>query len=85
MLDQDLLGDGEPLALEPVDLLRVVRQDPDRAQPEVDEDLRPDAVLAQVGGQAELEVRVDRVEALLLELVGAQLVGRPMPRPSWAR
>ena len=43
-------------------------------QPEVDQDLRADAVVAQVGGQAELEVRVDGVEAVLLELVGAQLV-----------
>ena len=43
-------------------------------QPEVDEDLRADAVVAQVGGQAELEVRVDGVEPLLLQLVGAQLV-----------
>ena len=43
-------------------------------QPEVDEDLGADAVVAQVGGQAELEVGVDGVEALLLELVGAQLV-----------
>ena len=43
-------------------------------QPEVDEDLRADAVVAQVGGQAELEVGVDGVEPLLLELVGLELV-----------
>ena len=43
-------------------------------QPEVDEDLRADAVVAQVDGQPELEVRVDGVEALVLQVVGAQLV-----------
>ena len=50
-----------------------------RRQPEVDEDLRADPVVAQVGGQAELEVGVDRVEPLLLELVGAQLVEQADP------
>ena len=74
VLDRDLLADAQPVALQAVDLLGVVGEDPDRAQPEVDEDLGADAVLAQVGGQAELEVGVDGVEALLLELVGAQLV-----------
>ena len=43
-------------------------------RPEVDQDLRADAVVAQVGRQAELQVGVDGVEALLLQLVGAQLV-----------
>ena len=58
----------------PVSLLRVVREDADRRQPEVGEDLDADPVLARVGGEAELEVRLDRVEALLLQLVGLQLV-----------
>ena len=48
-------------------------------QPEVDEDLRADAVVAQVDRQPELEVRVDRVVALVLEVVGAQLVQQPDP------
>ena len=41
---------------------------------EVDEHLRPDAVLARVGGEAELDVRLDGVPALVLERVGADLV-----------
>ena len=48
-------------------------------QPEVDEDLRADAVVAQVDRQAELEVRVDGVEALVLQVVGAQLVQQADP------
>ena len=80
-LDLDrLLRDGrEPEAADPGDLPRVVRQDADRGQPEVGEDLRADAVLARVGLEAELEVGLDRVETLLLELVGAQLVEQPDP------
>ena len=48
-------------------------------QAEVDQDLGADAVVAQVGGEPELQVRVDGVEALLLELVGAQLVQQADP------
>ena len=54
----------------PGDLLRVVRQDADRRQPEVGEDLVADPVVARVGREAELEVRLDRVEPVLLQLVG---------------
>ena len=42
--------------------------------PEVDEDLGADAVLAAVDRQAEIEVGVDRVAALVLERVGTDLV-----------
>ncbi len=73
-LDRKLLGDREPVALEADDLFRVVGEDPDAGQAEVAEDLGADPVVTQVGGEAELEVGLDRVDALLLELVGAQLV-----------
>ena len=73
-LDRHLLDDREPEALDAGELLRVVRQDPDRRQAEVGEDLVADPVLARVGREAELEVRLDRVEPLLLELVRPQLV-----------
>ena len=78
-LDRHLVGDREPVALEAEDLLRVVGEDPDARQPEVDQDLGADPVVAEVGGQAELQVGVDGVEALLLELVGAQLVEQADP------
>ena len=44
---------------------------------EVDEDLGADAVLPAVDRQAELHVGVDRVAAVVLQLVGLQLVGDP--------
>ena len=58
----------------PADLARIVREDPDGAQPEVGEDLVADPPLARVGREAELEVRLDRVEPLLLQLVRLELV-----------
>ena len=78
-LDRHLLDHRQPVALEPADLLRVVRQDPDRREAEVGEDLVADPPLARVGREAELEVRLDRVEPLLLQLVGAQLVEQADP------
>ena len=77
--DRYLIGDREPVSLQAEDLLRVVGEDPDARQTEVDEDLGADPVVAQVGGQAELQVGVNRVEALLLELVGAELVEQADP------
>ena len=69
-LDRHLLDDGEPEPVDAGELLRVVREDADRRQPEVGEDLVPDPVVARVGGEAELEVRLDGVEPLRLQLVG---------------
>ena len=54
-------------------LRRVVGEQPDRPHPEIAEDLRARAVLARVGGQAELKVGVDRIGARVLQLVGLQL------------
>ena len=71
---RDPLGDLEAEALEAAVLGRVVRDEPHRGDAEVDEDLRADAVLPAVDGQAELEVGVDGVAALLLQAVGGDLV-----------
>ena len=45
-----------------------------RRDAEVAQDLRADAVVAPVLLEAELEVRLDRVAALVLQRVGAHLV-----------
>ena len=74
VFDRYLCRDRQPVALQAPDLLRVVREYPDRAEPEVDEDLRADPVVAQVHGEPEALVRFDGVKALLLQPVGAQLV-----------
>src|SRR5439155_13431247 len=74
-LERHPLDDLEAEALEAAVLGRVVRQQTHRRDAQVDEDLGPDAVLAAVDRQAELDVGVDGVVALLLEAVGPQLVG----------
>ena len=63
--------------------------------PKVDQDLHADAVVAAVRREAQRLVRLDRVHALVLEGVGAQLVVQSdarappgactgsRPRPSW--
>src|SRR5204862_7340126 len=65
------------VALEPTDLLRVVGEEAHALHAQVAQDLCPDAVVAQILPEAELEVRLHRVAALVLEGVGADLVGEP--------
>ena len=76
---RDPLGDGDAVLLEVGDLVGVVGHQPDRADPEVLEDLGRGAVVAGVGRQAEVEVGVDGVAAAVLELVGLQLGDQPDP------
>jgi hypothetical protein len=78
-LDRLLRDRRDPEAADPGDLARVVREDADRRQAEVGEDLRADPVLARVGLEPQLEICLDRVAPLLLQLVGAKLVQKPDP------
>src|SRR5262245_3656582 len=78
-LDRLLRDGGETEPADAGDLPRVVREHADGREPEVGQDLRADPVLAGVRLEPELEVRLDRVETLLLELVGAQLVQQADP------
>ena len=55
-------------------MLRVVCQQADLGQAQVDEDLHADAVVAAVGLEAQRQVGLDRVHAFVLQGVGAQLV-----------
>src|ERR671937_806024 len=77
--DGHLFDHLEPEPFDAGDLLRVVREDADRRQAEVGEDLIADPVVAHVGLEPELEVRFDRVEPVLLQLVRAQLVQQSDP------
>jgi hypothetical protein len=83
-LDRHLLGHLQPVRLDARDLLRVVREEAHRRDPEVGEDLVADPPLPLVGGETEREVRVDGVEAALLQLVCPELVEEADPRPSCA-
>src|SRR3990170_4793648 len=69
------LHDLEAVTFEPRPLGGVVGEQAYLLEPQVEEDLHPDAVVAAVGGEAERLVGLDGVEPLcLLESVGANLV-----------
>ena len=73
-LERYLLDDRQSVAVEARQLLRVVREDANRRQPEVGEDLVADPPLPRVGRESEREVRLDGVEPVRLQLVGPELV-----------
>src|SRR5919202_5687840 len=75
--DGDTLVHAQTVPLQPYQLLRVVRDRPDRLDAEVEEDLRADAVVAQIRLEAELLVRLNGVRAAVLELVRLELVEQP--------
>src|SRR5438876_8530500 len=80
-LDGHALDDLETIAFDADDLLRVVGEDPQTLGAEIDEDLRPDAVVAQVGLETQDGVCLHGVLALVLHLVGAKLVQEPDAAP----
>src|SRR6266849_55216 len=60
-LDRHALDHLEPIPLDADDLLRVVREDAQAFRAEIDEDLRADAVVAQVGLEAQYVIGLDGV------------------------
>src|SRR5262245_61066683 len=80
-LDRDAVDDLESVAVEPDDLPGVIRQELELPHPEVTEDLCAQAVVSEIRLKAQVPVRLDRVHALVLELVGADLVAEANPAP----
>ena len=78
-LERYPVDDLKAVALEPGPLRRVVGQQAHRRDTEIHEDLGADPVVTCVGSEAELDVRLDRVEALVLERVRLELVAQPDP------
>lgn len=74
--DGDLLGDFEAVTFEADEFAGIVGEEANFFEAEIDEDLGADAVFAQVHAVAELEVRLDGVEARFLELVGFDFGGK---------
>src|SRR5262245_47050694 len=78
-LEWNALDDGHTVRSEPLDLLGIVRQQANLADTEVAQDLRPDAIITTILGEAELQVRLDRVASLILQRVRAHLVAKTDP------
>src|SRR3989304_1782933 len=73
-LKRDSIGNINPPALQILELLWIVGQQPDRIDTEVGQDTGGDAVIALVGLVTEEGVRVYRVESCILHIVRAGLV-----------
>src|SRR5262249_2225932 len=76
-LERDPFADRQAVAFDADQLARIVAQQPHRAHAELAENLHADAVVALIRLEAEALVRLHRVEALVLQLVGANLVREP--------
>src|SRR5437762_12401771 len=68
--DRHALDDFEPVALDPDDLARVIRDQADIAETEVDESLGADTVGAKGRCDAEVEGRVHGIAAIVLRVRG---------------
>src|SRR5205807_10386657 len=79
--DGDALDDLEAVSLEPHQLHGIVGEHANRGEPQIEQDLRPDAVVAQIGLEPELAVRLDRVVPRVLQLVRLELVEEADPPP----
>src|SRR5581483_4899092 len=80
--ERNPLGDLEGVAGEAFGLGRVVRHEPDGLHTEIVEDLGADAVVPVVDGKALGHVRLDGVQAAVLEPVGLDL-GRQANAPAF--
>ena len=75
------LGDLDAFRLERRDLVRIVCEQPDFIDAEGAQHRGGVGVVALVVGEAQAQVRVDRVEPAVLERIGAQLVGETNSAP----
>src|SRR5271166_4087743 len=74
--DRHLVDDGEVVTIidERVGLLGIVGEKANLGQSQVFEDLQADAVVAEVGPVAQGDVSLNRVQSLVLKVVGADLL-----------
>src|SRR5689334_12879907 len=73
-LERIALGDLDPVTLEALDFLWIVGEQIDALDAEVAQHLRRNPVVAAVVLEAELKIRLYRIEPLVLQRVGANLV-----------
>ena len=70
----DAILDHDAMRFQSGDLVRIVGHELDVREPEAAQHRRGGGVYPLVGTEAELLVRVDGIESVILQLVGAQLV-----------
>jgi len=80
-LKRDSLRDADPVPLELLDFRRVVRHEPHGGDPQDAQHARRALVVPEVRGESEDPVRIDRIEAVVLEVVCGDLVRDPDAPP----
>src|SRR5690349_24463860 len=80
-LQRNAFDDLQAETLDASSLAGIVRQQAQLAQTEIDQDLGAKPVIAGVRREPQMDVRLDRVESLILEVVGLQLRDEPDPAP----
>src|SRR5437870_1878435 len=67
--NRHLLDHFEPIALKTDNFLRIICEEPELPHAEIEKDLRPQSVIAQVARITKFNVGLHGIEALLLQLV----------------
>src|SRR5476651_136531 len=79
--NRDLLDHLDSVTLKTDDLLRVVREESKLSHAEIEENLRAEAVITQVGGKPEPGIGFNRIEPFFLQFVSVDFRGQPDPAP----
>src|SRR5437868_1452247 len=79
--DRYALIDSQAVTFEADEFPRIVGDRPNGLQTKIEKNLRANAVVAQVGLEAESFVRFHRIDSLILELVRLELVEETDPAP----
>src|ERR1700684_3439179 len=69
--------DRNAIAPEALNLVRIVGEQAHLADAEVADDLRADAVVAQVLLETQLQIGLDRIETGVLQRIGADFIAEP--------
>src|SRR5689334_8697815 len=77
--DRNAFDHFESVAFNADDLSWIVREQADFSQAEIDEDLRAGAIVAQIRLEPETEIGLHGIDALVLQLIGLDLVDQSDP------
>src|ERR1700704_1256496 len=72
--DRHALIDGQTVTFQANQLARIVGDRPDRSQPEIEQDLGANSIIAEIWLEAKPLIGLDSVDALILELIRLELV-----------
>ena len=68
--------DAQSMAFQTDQLLRIVRQNPYALHPQILQYLGTDAVFTQIRRETKTQIRIDRIQSALLQMVRMQLVSQ---------